>query len=199
MSLPSMKPLYIVNVDPVPSDSPLTALRTRLAQESPMGDGLGEAFRDLLTANLEPFYMSPMTQQTQSQMQGSINLTFRYAQEFGSVLMFADGAVYVGAEPVMKHQEHRVDLRWKTDFFPGPRYTRQHGDTVVLGFYGKYDLYVGMQGHLPPTLVARYGNGPGDYLTHNPTLLGMAVLSDGPADIEALFNEAYNRAELLGI
>jgi ribosomal protein S27AE len=56
------------------------------------------------------------------------------------------------------------------------RHAQHHGACVRLGTFGQYDLYVGLQAPLPPTLIARYGDSPGDYETWNPALCGRATV-----------------------
>jgi hypothetical protein len=78
----------------------------------------------------------------------------------------------------------------------GMRYARQRVPYAVpLGRIEGYDLYVGLQPPLPPTLIARYGDEPDEYETFNPWLLGAEnVSSHGPHFVEAL-----RRATLAGI
>lgn len=44
---------------------------------------------------------------------------------------------------------------------------------IFVPFEGK-DLYIYPQKGLPDTLVAKYGNEPGEYLTFNPELMGLS-------------------------
>jgi hypothetical protein len=69
----------------------------------------------------------------------------------------------------------------------GALYAPHHGACVRLGVHGAYDLYVGLQAPLPPTLIARYGNDPGDYETWNPRICGRATVGlYGEHFVEAL-------------
>lgn len=154
-------------------DSKEAGLRAALAEaaEGESFDNMTLAFQALLAHGLEDCINRPMTPATTGMMQSIIDQAFAEAQYCRAVLMFAEGAVYVGAKPIMKPELYRYDLRWKTDFWMGERWTRQQS-AMPLGFFGNYDLYIGFQEPLPPTLVARYGNGGGDYMTFNPYLQG---------------------------
>jgi hypothetical protein len=105
-------------------------------------------------------------------MQTSVDHAFSRAKSRGDFLVPFDGMVVVSAR-IWLHEERmkdgRVELEWVPQFYPGPRYRGQHGKVVPLGFYGTYDLYIGEQGPLPSTLIARYGDDPSEYLTHNPS------------------------------
>ena len=66
-----------------------------------------------------------------------------------------------------------------------PRYPHP-GRCTPLGCYGEFDLYLCEQTVLPPTLVARYGNRPEDYLSFNPNLVDVSVLDTAHDMIRAL-------------
>lgn len=74
-------------------------------------------------------------------------------------------------------------------------HTPHGGKCISLGSYGVLDLYLGYQDPLPPTLVARYGNGDADYLTCNPELCGY----DNVARHGGHFVEALTRATAAGL
>jgi hypothetical protein len=63
-----------------------------------------------------------------------------------------------------------------------------------LGFFEEYDLYVGLQSPLPPTLIARHGFGGENYTTLNPMFN-----TDELGALPPYFAEAFERAKLLGI
>lgn len=180
-------------------DSAQAKLRADLAEaaEGDSFDDMTLAFRQLLAHGLEFVVGQPMTQATEHQMQSAIDHAFREAQFCRAVLMFAEGAVYVGAKPIMKHRENRADLRWKTDFWMGERWARQQ-NAMPLGFFGNYDLYIGFQEPLPNTLVARYGHDGGDYLTFNPYLQGEPWPSVFPGEAGDAIREALLRARSAG-
>lgn len=167
------------------------------AAEGDSFDSMTLAFQDLLASGLEDCINRPMTPSTTGMMQSAINQAFAEAQYCRAVLMFAEGAVYVGAEPILKPKENRADLRWKTDFWMGERWTRQES-AMPLGFFENYDLYIGFQEPLPPTLVARYGNGGGDYLTFNPYLQRGMWLAGLPGPEGDALREALLRAQSAG-
>ncbi|WP_233854149.1 hypothetical protein [Paraburkholderia sp. HD33-4] len=78
------------------------------------------------------------------------------------------------------------------------RYAPQGAPTCIpLGGFGGYDLYIGLQPPLPPTLIARYGNEPGAYETYSPHLVGM--YPDAARLHGEHFVEALRRALLTGI
>lgn len=180
-------------------DSTESKLRSALADaaEGESFDDMALAFRALLAHGLEDCINRPMTPATAGMMQSVIDYAFAESRACRAVLMFAERAVYVGASPVLKPQENRADLRWKTDFWMGERWTRQQ-NAMPLGFFGDYDLYIGFQEPLPPTLIARYGHGGGDYVTFNPYLQRAMRLTDLPGEEGDALREAFLRARSAG-
>jgi hypothetical protein len=75
------------------------------------------------------------------------------------------------------------------------QHARHPGDVVELGPFEDFDLYVAGQSPLPPTLVARYGDAPADYMTFNPALTGRGSVRHYGAH----FVEALRRADELRI
>lgn len=73
---------------------------------------------------------------------------------------------------IVDFNKNNVEVRWNAEFFPSPRFSRHNGDCQPLGFFGKFDLYAGVQNPLSPILIARYGNGSEDYETFGPSLMG---------------------------
>lgn len=79
-----------------------------------------------------------------------------------------------------------------------PRYP-QAGRCTPLGCYGEFDLYLCEQTLLPPTLIARYGNRPEDYLSFNPNLVDVSVLDTGPdCEMTRALRTALERARAIG-
>lgn len=186
-------------IQPSPVDPVVAQLRAALSEaaEGNSFDDVNLAFRELLANSLEVFLQRPMTQVMTHQIQSVIDRDFLEANTCRAVLMFAEGAVYVGAKPIMKPELYRYDLRWKTDFWMGERWTRQES-AMPLGFFGNYDLYIGFQEPLPNTLIARYGYGGGDYRSFNPYLQGEcwpSVFQGGEYDA---IREALLRARSAG-
>lgn len=70
-----------------------------------------------------------------------------------------------------------------------PQFAKPDGNTLFLGRFKEYDLYIGFQKLLPKTLIAKYGSEAWQYTTFNPTLCGLT----GPS-FDAVFQEAYRRA-----
>lgn len=190
---------YTVIQPPVPVDSENARLRAALsdAAEGNSFDDMNLAFQAVLAHGLEDCIYRPMTPATTGMMRTIIDHAFAEAQYCRAVLMFAEGAVYVGASPVLKPKENRADLRWKIDFWMGERWTRQQ-NAMPLGFFGNYDLYIGFQNPLPSTLIARYGHGGADYLTFNPYLQGEPWPSVFPGEEGDAIREALLRARSAG-
>jgi len=76
------------------------------------------------------------------------------------------------------------------------RYMHACRDCLWLGAFDRFDLYwcpqLGFTGSPMPTLIARYGNGPSEYLTYNYRLVG----SDPR---HAVFAEALRLARIAGL
>ncbi|MGN6589316.1 MAG: hypothetical protein ACTHKE_03390 [Sphingomicrobium sp.] len=154
-----------------------------------------DEFLERLKPTLENFLSSAITNATKSQFNSTLANSFAESKALGEVLLPFDGMQVTGG--VGNFQENRVDIRWRTDFFPGPRFGRHPGDCQPLGFFGEFDLYVGAQSPLPPALIAKYGNGPGDYATFNPTLLGTDnVAQHGKHLAEALYRAMFINYDL---
>jgi hypothetical protein len=103
----------------------------------------------------------------------------------GAILLIADGLRIIGGNVSGPDASRRAYVQFETVFFPGPRY-QQDGDIVALGFFERYDLWFARQEPLPPTLIARFGNGSAYYST-NPYLLSVdQITASGPWAIEAL-------------
>ena len=104
------------------------------------------------------------------------------------VLAPFSGAQILGGKLEFESEGCDTFIRWKTDFYPRSQFARQLGDCAPLGTHNGHDLYVGYQNPLPPTLIARYGNHPSEYLTCNPSFAPV---------IDPLFDEALRRAQSL--
>ena len=147
-----------------------------------------DIFLERLNPLLENFLYSPVNNTTRSLLNSTLASSFAESKNSGEVLLPFVGMQVIGG--ASHFNENRVDIRWNTDFFPGPRFGRHPGDCMPLGFFGDFDLYVGAQSPFPPTLIARYGYGQMDYSTFNPALLG-------PGDASLYgehFAEALHRA-----
>lgn len=119
-----------------------------------------------------------------------LRVFFDGLQASRDVYRTADGMRIVGATVDSTDTYPCVALvRYKTDFYPCARYAVPSKDGLMpLGYFEDYDLYVAEQGHLPPTLIARYGHQPQEYISYNPALLG-SIHEAGMA-----IQTAYNRA-----
>jgi hypothetical protein len=87
------------------------------------------------------------------------------------VLILAEGLRAVSARAV-PHGMGTVSAQWRTDFYPGARYRGQEGCFMPLGFHERYDLYLGFQWPLLPTLIARFGNQPQEHESFSTFMLG---------------------------
>lgn len=147
-----------------------------------------DEFLDRLRPVLEKFLHSPSTSATKSQLNSTLASSFAESNALGEVFLPFDGMRVTGG--VGDFNGDRVDIRWVTEFFPGPRFGLHQGDCRALGFFGDFDLYVADQRPLPPTLIAKYGRAPGDYATFNPAMLGVENISQHGEH----FAEALRRA-----
>lgn len=100
----------------------------------------------------------------------------------------------VKAESKIFGEEEAILANLVLDFTPFRRYQGQEGEVIPLGYYQEFDLYIGKQDGLPPTLIARYGNSGTMYSTMNPHLSKLDVLLAEHAP----FIEAYRRAIFTG-
>lgn len=100
----------------------------------------------------------------------------------------------VKAESKISGEEEAILANLVLDFTPFHRYQGQDGEVIPLGYYQEFDLYLGKQGGLPPTLIARYGHSGTMYSTLNPHLSKL----DASLKEHAPFIEAYRRAIFTG-
>lgn len=129
-----------------------------------------EEFCDRLKPALATLIQAPMNKETLSRLQSALASRFYESKATGEILMPYDGMQIVGG--VGTYKRNSITIGWVTEFFPAPRFGMQPGEYMPLGFFGEFDLYVGMQSPLPPTLIARHGHAPNDYETFNPSWQG---------------------------
>jgi len=137
----------------------------------------------------------PFAEKSIGSVQDHINRQFRYFEALGKFIMFADGAVFVGAR-VSSIADTTASICWKSAFYPGPRHRRAiqggHGELLPLGFHGRFDLYLqhaeDMPGGAKASVVARSGSGEATTLDCK---IGM------PADVAHALREGMMRARLL--
>ena len=167
-------------------------------------DRLGEA----VFIKMRPFLDHQMDQITMSKIQAAINTEFDHFRYMRRLVFAADGMQIVAAKAVSLAPQSTVVIRWIPAFFPAARYCKSCDDCTPLGFYGKYDLYAVKQTRLPPTLAARYGTKPDEYLSYNPVLCGsprpLSICASGEFDAtkpeptdDLVFLEAWNRSKLI--
>lgn len=138
----------------------------------------------------ESFSFAEVLAETMKRVQAAIDSEFLQAKRIGLVLQPCAGLEVIGGEVVLVQES--LNLRWKTAFFPAPRYNVYEDGLIPLGFFEKYDLYLAYQADFPPTLIARYGNQPCEYGSLNPYLVGIENVLDHP-----IFKHALNRANFL--
>ena len=145
-----------------------------------------DAFIESIKFQVENLIYSPINDQTRNLINSILSRNFEESKASGEILMPFDGIQVIQGSSYFI--EHIVQIRWGTEFFPGPRFCRHPGDCTPLGFFGDYDLYVCAQNQFSPTLVARYGNGLADYSTFNPHIQGPVNAEvHGEHFVEALF------------
>lgn len=166
-------------------------LRVTPPSEVAVGTTLGARIRAACQA---PFAPKPI-EYTTGWVQERIDRQFQYFEALGKFSMFADGAVFVGAR-VTSIDDRGASIRWKSAFFPGPRYRQavrqEHGELLPLGFHGRFDLYlqqvVETPGGAQAGVVARSGAGAA---TTFDSRNGMS------ADVARALREGMVRARLL--
>jgi hypothetical protein len=166
-------------------------LRVTPPSEVAVGTTLGARIRAACQAQFAP----KSIKYTIACVQDRVDRQFQYFEALGKFSMFADGAVFVGAR-VTSIDDTGASIRWKSAFFPGPRYRQavrqERGELLPLGFHGRFDLYlqqaVEMPGGAQAGVVARSGTGEA---TTFDSRNGM------PADVARALHEGMVRARLL--
>lgn len=166
-------------------------LRVTPPSEVAVGTTLGARIRAACQAQFAP----KSIKYTIACVQDRIDRQFQYFEALGKFSMFADGAVFVGAR-VTSIDDTGASIRWKSAFFPGPRYRpviqQGHGELLPLGFHGRFDLYLQQVVETPSSaqagVVARSGTGE---VTTFDSRNGM------PADVARALHEGMVRARLL--
>lgn len=134
------------------------------AEMAEFHDGIAEALAPLMGHRISPSLLD----------QGQCYVRHQFAQleAAGRILLIADGLRVVdGFLRESRHDGGLVDVLFRTEFYPAPRYPNIDGDYIALGFFEDYDLWLARQDPLPPTLIARYGSAAGHYFSTNPYLL----------------------------
>ncbi|MDM0009446.1 hypothetical protein QTI51_32075 [Variovorax sp. J22G73] len=138
---------------------------------------------------------APFAENSIGGVQDRIDRQFRYFEALGKFVMFADGAVFVGAR-VSSIVATTASICWKSAFYPGPRHRQAiqagRGELLPLGFHGRFDLYLqqaeDMLGGAKASVVARSGLGEATTLDCK---IGM------PADVARALCDGMMRARLL--
>lgn len=154
-----------------------------------------------LCKELEKFLLSQQTPQTRRRMNEVIDEIFLQVQVDQRLFEIEQGMRVVGGRAhANKHDANAVCIVWETTFHPHARWRGQAGQIQPLGFHLHYDLYIGYQSGLSPTLIMRYGNAPEDYVSYNPGLLGReafySTMSDNPSLLAAT-EKALARADFV--
>jgi len=146
-------------------------------------------------SSLAPYINYISNQQTEYSMQYDIDNIFRDWDAAGEPVLLADGFRVTGGQ--ISLSGNNATMAWRTDFYPWARYQapKPRECYAALGYYDEFDLYIGFQPPLPPTLIARFGNGPDQYLSANPYLLS----AEDFALTGSHFVEAKRRADLLAL
>jgi len=122
-----------------------------------------------------------------------LHSAFRDALARRKVFLVADGLSVVGGQA--RASNSAISILWDSDFHPRARWASYSKTTrIPLGFFGDYDLYLGLQPPLLPTLIVQYGVNDGDYESFNPHHFPTVK----PEDYPLQFTLAYNRAVMLG-
>jgi hypothetical protein len=169
----------------IEEDPALVSLRNNLKECAHDPSEALPAFLALLAHTLEPLLHEPMDHALQAQARNVVVTCFAAAHLYGAHLLAFDGLILVGADADFNLDQYCIDLCWKTQFFPGPRYEHHNKTDRPLGFYKNYDLYCST--HEPINLIARYGNRVQDFL--DPT--------DPSADACDALVVAFDRARTL--
>jgi hypothetical protein len=134
---------------------------------------------------IDPFSMNKIDAQLHSE--------FRDALIRRKVFLVKDGLSIVGGKA--RASDSVISILWDSDFYPRARFACYSKTAhIPLGFFEDYDLYLGLQSPLLPTLIAQYGARDGDYESFNPHYFPTIK----PEDYPPQFAEAHNRAVMLG-
>jgi hypothetical protein len=71
--------------------------------------------------------------------------------------MLAEGCAVSGLQAGL--HKGKLMFRWRTSFYPRPRYPSPETDIFPLGFFREYDLYIVFHEHRPSEAACRYGGG----------------------------------------
>lgn len=132
---------------------------------------------------------------TVNQVTQRITEAFANIHSQGIITLAADGMRVTQGKAVFDPlDKSRVNIKWTTSMYPGPRYPNgnignERVKAIALGYYNEYDLYVVFQGPIPPTIVARYGTDGPEYETFNPAMT--KLLPEHPAH----YHEAVERVK----
>lgn len=135
---------------------------------------------------------SPIKAVTIDKFNALISLMLDQHKQRDELIVPFDSIYLTGGEVIINGSD--VAVRWSTAFYPYPRYKQSTASVIPLGWYNEYDLYIGLQEGLPPTLMARHGDNGEDYHSFNPTLNSGVVIDEC---IGHHFVEAYKRARLI--
>jgi hypothetical protein len=202
MSFPPLHPLHIVNVTPrEPQDPKLHELTEALSAAARNGEDCTQPLFERLQYQFESFLSAAITPALLHSMRAVVLENLQLVKLDRGLALIFEGCVLTDAElKPAANDPSRINTRWKTDFFPRNRWSRHPGDCMPLGFFGEYDLYIAEQSFgFAPTLIARYGDAPGQYGSFNSFVTDVRVLyAPDASDITLVYREAYERAQRIG-
>ena len=129
-----------------------------------------------------------------ARVNAAVHAEYEALEADGKCHMAFPGCRIVGGVGLIPPGLSQLHLIPATAFYPQARYLHDDRDALALGFFGEYDLYLQSQVGLPPTLLARHGDQPGEYSSFNPAF---TKLSDIDAGSRPVFTAALSRARAL--
>jgi hypothetical protein len=156
-----------------------------------------DAFARGLLGALDHFKGCPIEPVTLNAIRSTCAYFFRLQlAEYGVQLHFAEGAIYVGAEPFAVPAVSSIALYWQLDFWPGPRWIFQSG-CMPLGYHNEYDLYLDYAIKTNLRVIARCSNREDEFYAYYPNQYA-TFPHDCPLSARHALHEASLRASLAG-
>ena len=156
------------------------------------------AYRNLcasIETLLNTFQYRVLNSTTLAQMNYKIADVFYHLRATRQTTLIAEGLNVIGGRMFLVPDDHSVvQIRWESAFFPLQRYVQSFANTIPLGHYENFELYLAYQVGLYPTLLARFGDKTAEYASLNVALLEGILHTTAPH-----FVEAYRRAKLLNL
>lgn len=131
-----------------------------------------EGFSMKILAAANALVWQPLNSETEARFRESLRGVFLEHEVMDDPILPFDGMRLVGALPDFDCRYHEAFIRFRSDFYPGPRHGLHPGHVIPLGFWMGFDLYIAVQNGLPPTLIARFGSRLDEYSSYCPAILG---------------------------